>query len=117
MKTSLESPSQLEATPTPARQRLEFRLIFHDSVVSGLTEVLGAAGARAALFHLGFSETATATEVHRELVRVFGLGTQSLECSVLRSLFAALGSSFKPEGSVTFYESVEDARKLHVKPR
>lgn len=117
MQAHLRTIGEAETQPHQGGRHEAFRLIFHEAVVSGLTGILGEAGARAAFFHLKFTEAATANEVHRGLVRIFGRGTQSLEFSVLGDLYARVGSAFEPEESLTFSEFVEEAKKRYSRLR
>ena len=117
MGFQLGSPVQLQNEAQNLEEGKSFQLLLHEAVVSGLTEVLGAAGARAAFFHLKLTEFATAAEVHRRLVGIFGMGTQSLESSILRNLFSRMGSSFEPEESMTFPDYVGVAKRIHARPR
>ena len=89
-----------------------FQTRFYDAITKGLSEVLGEPGARATYFHLGLKPTSSAAAVHDGLVRIFGTGAQSLELSILRELYTALGSAFRPEESKTFVGYVSDAKKL-----
>ena len=90
-----------------------FQMLFNQAVTMGLTDVLGATGARAAFFHLGLSDSSDAKKVHEGLVHFFGSGTQALEASILRELYSRLGSRFDPGVSMTFSGFVNEARKLH----
>ena len=92
-----------------------FPALFSEAVTVGLADVLGSAGARAAFFHLRLTQPSDAEEVHEGLVSFFGAGTQALEASILRELYARVGSSFDPEESMTFMAFVTRARKMHSK--
>jgi hypothetical protein len=94
-----------------AREGKAFQTLFNDAVLVGLTEVLGSAGARAALFHLRLSSGFGAAEVHKKLVDIFGMGTPCLESSILRTLYAKAGLAFDPGESKTFADYVARARK------
>jgi hypothetical protein len=97
------------------REGKAFQTLFNDAVVVGLAEVLGSAGARAALFHLGLMSGFGAAEVHKKLCDVFGMGTPCLESSILRTLYAKAGLTFDPEESKTFADYVAGARKDYLK--
>lgn len=114
MTPRAKSPSRLSGElALPSHDGRSFQLLFHEAVVSGVTEVLGSAGARAAFFHLKLIESADADEVHNGLSRIFGMGTQVLESSILKVLYVRVGSAFAPEESLTFSEYVAVAQKLY----
>jgi hypothetical protein len=96
---------------------MHFTSVLRESVLLGLSDVLGSAGARAAFYHLKLPESATAAEVHTGLVRIFGMGTQSLESSILSILYAKVGMQFDPEESMTFADYVGIAMKASLKTR
>lgn len=98
-----------------AREGKAFQTLLDDAVVVGLTEVLGSAGARAALFHLGFTNGFGAAVVHKKLGDIFGMGTPCLESSIIRALYAKAGLTFDPEESRTFADCVAGARKAYLK--
>jgi hypothetical protein len=95
----------------------DFLNLLHESVTVGLTEVLGSAGARAAMFHLALEQSADAAEVHRGLAGLFGAGAESLESSVLRVLFSRVGSEFSPDGDASFVSRVSEAEDAYSKRR
>ncbi|MDE1854241.1 MAG: hypothetical protein KGI38_10930 [Thaumarchaeota archaeon] len=96
---------------------VSFQALLNNALTTALTEVLGAAGARATFFHLGLTESAGAGKIHDGLVRIFGRGTQSLEASILRELYTRLGTTFEPEESATFATYVNQAQKFHNKEK
>ena len=93
-----------------------FQLVFHEAVTEGLTEVLGSSGARATFFHLRLNVSADANGVHEGLLRMFGDGARCLESSILRNLYARIGSTFSSEESKTFAGHVSAAKRLHARP-
>ncbi len=115
MKTSLR-PSQVQAASEALVAGVRpFPEVFSEAVTVGLADVLGSAGARAAFFHLRLTQPLDAEEVHEGLARFFGAGTQALEASILRQLYARVGSSFDPQESMTFMGFVARAREMHSK--
>ncbi len=103
----------MQEVRSPSTLHARFQMMLSDSVTVAMTDVLGSAGARAAFFHLGFNGSADAKHIHEGLVRVFGAGTQALESTILRELFARVGSRFEPEESKTFASYVGDAKKAY----
>ena len=116
MSVRLQTLPVADGAPTKAPEQTKpFQLVLHEAVSTGLTEVLGPSGARAAFFHIGLTQATDAQKVHEGLVGMFGTGTQSLESSILRELFAKVGSTFDPGESMTFTRFVADARRIHSK--
>jgi hypothetical protein len=89
-----------------------FPSILRESVVVALSDVLGSAGARAALYYVDLSDIADVKKIHRGLVDVFGAGAAALEAAILRELFSRLGYRFDPEESQTFADYINDAKKM-----
>jgi hypothetical protein len=89
-----------------------FTAVLREAVTVGLVEVLGSAGARAAMFYIDLADPANVKKIHSGLVRVFGAGTASLESSILRELFSRIGRRFEPEGGRTFADYVLEAKRL-----
>ena len=108
MGTTVESSASIEA-PTSR----PFPAILREAITTGLVEVLGSAGAKAAFYYLDLSNTEDARQVHAGLVEVFGSGARALEVSVLRELYSRLGARFEPEGGRTFADYVLYAKRLH----
>lgn len=114
MTPSKRSPAaQTKLVQRGAEGQRPFQAMFNQAVTVGITEVLGSAGANATFYHLGLEQSADPRRVHERLVGFFGAGTQALEASILRVLFARIGSQFDPGESMTFVGFVADARRLY----
>jgi hypothetical protein len=111
----LQSPKVVDGPNQDSVHFKPFQLVLHEAVASGLTEVLGSSGARAAFFHLKLTQAADAGKIHEGLVKIFGAGVKPLEFTILGDLFARIGSRFDPHESKTFVKFVAEAKSLYGK--
>ncbi len=101
---------------TIGRPQVEFQAVLRDSILEGMTNVLGETGMRAVLFHLESSQQPwdSPEQFHDNLCAIFKDGAAVLEKIMVKELFQRCGLTYPPTKDFDFQRYVDLAREMVV---
>ncbi len=104
------SPGSMSST---TRLRVEFDETLVSCVISSVTDVLGAFGGHALVYHIPMDTIKTDPEMfHEKLKTLLGTGASTIEYLVAKELYRRMGFMFSEDEDFDFVRCVAKAKEM-----